>query len=391
MPETDNLSDAQIVFVYANIGRGHPSYLDGIIEKMNADHPGIFYFVADVFSSGSISTRIVWSAVKWLYRFGSRGGLITRLYNGLRKGTGGENAGWLSDFILGRDIKKMLNLFPGLVVVAHPLLARILKGRNRVIYQHGELIFPVEAVVAEVEAILVPTLDVAKQAQNMGVESSRIIVTGQCIESGLISNNESVYASRLDRYRSQSPLTAAMFTSGAFPPHHLELLFRISCSLAQNEIEQYLFFGQSIRERERFGARLKRSNINIADTISDSANVHLISCSSRAEENLMVSDIFERIDFFVAPAHERTNWAVGLGLPMMILTPHIGSYAPLNARLAVDRMVAIEVNADDADDLAGIVTDLRDQGKLTAMSRSGYHPEKISGLKFSADFLADLH
>lgn len=387
MPETSSLETADIAFVYTNIGRGHPFYLDGIIEVVDSEFPEIKYFVTDIFSSGGWMTRVAWSLIRQMYHVGSRGGLFTRFYNRIRKRTEGENSGRLLVAILGRDIAKKLRRFSGLVVVAHPLLARILENQNRVVYQHGELVFPQEAAVFGCEAILVPSYDVAEQAERLGIGKAQVVVTGQCLERDLVPNDDSSFSERIERYQSGLPISVALFTSGAYPVQHLELLFKVVCSLSQCEVCQYIFMGQSVREHRRFGTALRQAGLQFSGKLSGSEKIRLISSSSRAEENQQVATIFKRLDCAVAPSHERTNWAVGLGLPMFFLTPHIGSYAPLNAKLALGKGVAREIKCEDAENLGGIITEMRRNGALAAMSQSGYHPSDTSGFNVATDYL----
>ena len=50
----------------------------------------------------------------------------------------------------------------------------------------------------------------------------------------------------------------------------------------------------------------------------------VVQHDSRREENAFAGKLFASFDYFVAPAHERSNWALGLGLPIFIIEPAIG-------------------------------------------------------------------
>jgi hypothetical protein len=93
-------------------------------------------------------------------------------------------------------------------------------------------------------------------------------------------------------------------------------------------------------------------------------------------------------DYFVAPAHERTNWALGLGLPMFVLTPDIGPFAPLNHEVLCSSGAAVEVHAGEfSDQLHSLATN----GRLASMAEAGWHPDSISGFAHIADYLCDRY
>jgi hypothetical protein len=199
MPAVDNIGRADLVILYTQIGRGHPSYLDGIINRFEASDPGLRWYATDVFSLSHGTSLTAWRLVRRLYRFGGRGGVITALYGLLRRLLGsGEGNGMLS-FFLGRDIKQALTGFRGPVLVAHPLLARIIRIDNLVIYQHGELAAPAEAIVPGCMAILVPRRETARIFLTSGIPDEIVHVTGQCVETELLPMVTHAFRARRER------------------------------------------------------------------------------------------------------------------------------------------------------------------------------------------------
>lgn len=390
MPETSNLKNAEVVFLYTNIGRGHPGYLDGLISVMDKSYSDIPNVSTDVFAVSKGPSLAAWKLVRKLYLWGGQGGLITALYSLLRKVSGtGEGGGVLYN-LLGRDLKKWLHGYSGKVVVAHPIIARILSGQNRVIYQHGEMAAPAESLVGECDRILVPLEETAGVFRGAGIADEKLVVTGQCIETDLLPLAENAYENRLERIRGEGYLTAGLFSSGAYPARHMRRLRLAARSLLRAGYSVIFFAGQSGRARHRFLRWLSEDGSEVADNPDGSPRMQVLRSLNRAEDNKLVASHFDRLDFFVAPAHERTNWSVGLGLPQFILTPHIGSYAPLNAELAVGRGVAVEIGSDaEAASLGQTVGQLRAEGKLFRMAENGFGRTELSGFERAARVAVD--
>jgi len=385
MAEIRNISNADIAFISTEIGRGHPSYLDGTIETLGKDFPDIAFCADDVFSVSHGVARRSWGLIRRLYRFGARGGAITAIYSRLRRGT---REGRLIR-ILGRDLKRRLGTFSGPVVVAHPILARMLKNEYCVVYQHGELAVPEDAVVPGCHKILAPLREAADRFTRSGLREDDILVTGQCIEIDLVRKSEDAYRKRLARIGGERPLTAALFSSGAYPRDHLRLLLQAAKSLTTRGHKVYAFLGQSPTEAAGFMKRLDKMGVRYGTGIDEREPLAVIVSRNRVEENTAFASVFESVDFFVAPAHERTNWSVGLGLPQILLTPHIGSYAPLNAQIALERGTAVEwKGGDETGDAGDLVSDLRAAGKLTEMATNGFGRTDIDGFERSASFIA---
>lgn len=381
MAEVKRLEDAHIVFLYTNIGRGHPHYLDGLVESFSGRYPGKNYFITNIFEISRGLARFLWKLIAQVYRIGSQGGVISQIYSMMRRISGNHNRKSFLASLLGRDIRSYFKKYKGLIVVAHPLLAQMLTDRNRVIYQHGELICPQEARVSGCHRVFVPLEQTAGYFMAGGEKRENLVVTGQGIENEIIPFIESGYHKRLERYQKSDRLVVALFSSGANPGIHIKKLQLAARSLIDAGFEVIVFPGpsQSIQQRWQrlFGECEGRMTIIVAN--------------SRAEENRQLGKAWERLDIFMAPAHERTNWAVAAGLPMFILTPHIGTFASLNASIACEKMTAMELGKRE--DIKGIARDiekLRESGDLTKMAVNGYYPELIAGFNNGAEFLYEL-
>ncbi len=386
MPEVESIGEASVVFLSTEIGRGHPSYLDGLAETVRVDFPHIPFCNCDVFSLSRGISLAAWNTVRRMYRIGGKGGAISSAYGRMRRGTGTRQGRGLLLAILGRDLQRHLAHFSGIVVAAHPIVARILSARHDTIYQHGEMAAPPESLVSGCRKILVPLEETADRFFRAGFSRDNILVTGQCIETALVPLAQRAFRERIARLASDQPLTVALFSSGAYPRDHMAILRRAAISLVEAGHTAHLFVGHSRRilsDFTRFFDEARR-----ADAADRAAfdRLHIIPTRDRAEENRRLADLFPRLDLFVAPAHERTNWAVGLGLPQIILTPHIGSYAPLNARFASERHVAAEIGDVPA---AELVHSLRRDGLLAAMAGNGFGKTAIDGFARAVDYIAD--
>jgi hypothetical protein len=390
VPEVGRIEDAAVVFISTEIGRGHPGYLDGLVEAIRSGHPHIRFYRSDAFSMSQGLSLAAWKTVRRMYRIGGRGGIISAAYGRLRRSGASTGGGNRLLHILGLGLRRRLERFTGPVVVAHPIVARILAPGHQVIYQHGEMAAPPEALVAGCEKILVPLQETAQCFFRAGYAERDMVITGQCIETDLVGPAGAAFEKRLSRLGGDDPLTAALFSSGAYPPGHLAKLRRAAVSLVNAGHVAYVFAGCSGKIASNFIRHFVRLQKAAGMGHDAFAGLHVIHSPNRADENSRVTEIFEQLDFFIAPAHERTNWAVGLGLPQIILTPHIGSYAPLNAGIALSRNVAVEMpDTPGSRSFADTIRDLRQSGRLTAMARNGYGKTSIDGFVRAAGFVAD--
>jgi hypothetical protein len=335
---------------------------------------------------------LAWKTIRSLYQKGASPGPIGGLYRTLRQGETGEGFG-LAVNVLGHDIKRIYGSSNVPLVVAHPLLVSILAGRPHLLYQHGELVAPSQATVAGASMVLVPTGQVADRFMISGYPSSQIEVTGLCIEPALVARAESAFQARRQRLGSDSSLRGLFVSSGAEPKQHLELLISSVTSIAESG-------GQALvlaRHGGKLEAQLQRAlgqrdhlltSIAPGDGLPDTPVV-LASYHDRGEEQQFVVDVLEFLDYFVAPSHERTNWAVGLGLPMFALTPTIGPFAPLNLQLLLDSGTAQELpTTDKADRFSDRLSQLQRSGRLLEMAESGWGHFEIDGFATIATLLS---
>jgi hypothetical protein len=391
MPEIKEIHKADLVILYTNIGRGHPSYLDGLVEILDHKHPEIKYLKTDVFKLSHGLSLAGWSLVRKMYTWGGRGGLITSIYGLIRKITGKGDGGGPMHRLLGGDLKRRLAGFEKPVVVAHPIIAEILRDQNQVIYQHGELAAPSESIIKGCYRIFVPVEETASVFRKVGIPAETLVVSGQCIETNLFPLAASAFEHRLTRIGGNAPLTAAIFSSGAYPRDHLLKIGQCAESLYRAGHTFLLFVGQSKKVHERFLKQFNRNGIEAAPELNSDFRANVIRSDHRQDENQKVASVFDRLDFFIAPAHERTNWAVGLGLPQFILEPHIGSYAPQNSDIALRKQVAIVIESEGmAGKLGDIVDRLRQDSTLLTMAQNGYGHTELTGFVHCVDTLAAM-
>jgi len=391
MPFVDEIRAAQIAFVCTEIGRGHPHYLDGLADQLSRKYPDIMCYKTDVFAASGGLPRLAWGLVRNLYIWGSKGGIISSLYGSLRRvGQSRQSFSGLLG-ILGRDVEKRLTRFSGHVVVSHPLLAAILSARFRVIYQHGELVVPAEAIVSGCQGILVPLPETAERFIKGGIPASQIMVTGLCVESALLPTASADYSRRIDRLQADMRLTVALFSSGACPPPHLKKIVLMTVALVAGGHRPIIFTGHSENLAGWFSKKLRQAGVKHDDSPTSGAPAIVVRSESRDHENRRVAYLSNEIDLFAAPAHERTNWALGLGIPQLILAPHVGSYAPLNAYLALSRNVAIEVTSElDARGICTTLDSLRRGGELARMAARGFGRISLEGFAAGADHIAQM-
>ena len=94
------------------------------------------------------------------------------------------------------------------------------------------------------------------------------------------------------------------------------------------------------------------------------------------------------MDVLVSPPHERSTWAAGLGLPIFLVGPDIGPFAPLNRAVLFRKEVAAEIDGERADRFPELVAELRRRGRLLEMSRNGWGAP-IDGFACAAQMLCE--
>jgi len=327
-----------------DIGRGHPNYLEGFLK---------------VYPGKTILVKREWTIMKRLYLWGGRGGVITKVYNYFRR------RGKIPKFFLSslaKDLERDLKGYE-MVLVSHPILAQMLKGRYRVLYLHGEIAAPKESVVDAFQ-IFVPLSETKERFVASGINEKKILVSGLMIEPEFLPIAEKGFRERIRRLKNKKRLTIAFFSSGAYPKVHLKKIARAMMSITEFNFRVFLFAGNNWRLKRYWEEKFPMANV--------------VSAPNREEENRRLAEILEELDCFVAPAHERTNWACGLGLPLFTLLPHIGSYAPLNYEFAYAQGVC---RPFEPEDFGKTVLRLQEEGGLLKMAEAGFGRFPIDGIR----------
>lgn len=381
--------------IYTNIGRGHPFYLDGTIRHLEENYSDKLQLnLTDVFGLSSGIPLRLWQTVRWLYYHGSQGGAIGRLYGAIRRGNAPNRKNAVLK-LMATDIRRYIKMNPYPTLVAHPLLVPMLADLTAVYYQHGENAVPVEAVVLGARRIYVPTKQASEVFIDNGIDDKVIIQTGLCIEEGLASEAEEIYSQRLKRLDGSEILTGGFFSSGAEPEQHVRKIALMISSLMQTEQRLIALCRKGGRLESvlmnRLGLKINDSVMPANDILRhlESDKIAVFSHSNRPEEDRLVTELFPLLDYLVAPSHERTNWALGMGLPMFILHPIIGTFSPLNRQILLEHKVALEIKNDEkAADFKSILPGLNKQGILAGMARGGFGKYDIFGFRKTADHLA---
>jgi len=359
-------------FLYTNIGRGHPFYLDGIREMLSSRSIGS---VTDVFECSRGLSRIAWRLARALYTRGSSGGGRSSLYSRIRRHTDYSRRSPMLR-LMARDIRRRFIDDEAPLVVAHPSLIGMLNGKFRLVYQHGEMVAPAECVLPGLYWILVPHEGLRPTFSSATVRWAHVIVTGLCIEPSLVARATSAWGARQERLNTRDRLTVAFFSSGAEPSGHVRTLVTAAASAAQAGHAAVLF--------ARRGGAFARATKRLASP----HGVELRPYSSRDELNRLTATIFPKLDCFVAPPHERTHWALGLGLPMFIVDPPIGTFAPLNRELLLNEGVADRIaGSSEARDFGRRLNGQLGNGELAARALRGWGRYEIDGFAKCAEFL----
>lgn len=311
-----------------------------------------------------------WSLARWVYRIGGKGGVFTSLYNLTRAR---RRPTKLELFFLDSGLRREFAGYKGVILVDHPLLGHLLAPVCKVAYLHGEIAAPPGSGVPAAWLTFVPLEQTARRLEALGVERSALCVTGLVIEPELIPVAERSFPMRLKRYQSNEPLTVAFFTSGAYPPPHLRAIVTAARSVRDAGHNVLIFTGIDQKK-----AKAIKSQLPADSKVEVSA--------SREEETAKTAELFSQIDVFVSAAHERTNWAVGLGLPMFALLPHIGPFAKENFAFAFSQGVCLPLI--DAEEFGSMLNALCKKGKLTEMACAGWGKHAITGANTVAEFLS---
>ena len=258
-------------------------------------------------------------------------------------------------------------------------LARILAPVCRVAYLHGEIAAPAAGAVPGTWRTFVPLQSTAAGLQASGVEHTALSITGLVVEPALLARAESAFRARRERLAGRAPLCIAFFTSGAYPKPHVRLIVAGtgSCLAAGHRV--IVFTGCNPDESGRLRRRLPATT----------RSLQVITSVDRQQETDRTAELLPQIDLIAAAAHERTNWAAGLGLPLLTLRPDIGPFAPLNRAFAEQNGVSRPLDNDGAETLGSDLTRLRDSGVLTTMADSGHGRFAVDGAARVARHLLD--
>jgi len=402
-----------ITAIYTNIGRGHPSYLDSLLLVLQKKCESLSSLKTQnlcrtVFSAGSKGQEskglsfLSWKLVAGFYVLGGKGGISTKFYNWLRQSQTKISGDSTLIKVLGRDLRRAYKDFNGICLVEHPLVARILGKVCRTWYVHGEIAAPPECAIKEVEKIFVPLEETKDKLISFGVDPETIVVTGLMIEPGLVDSAEKSFHSRLRRIESSQPLTVGFFTSGAYPKEHTKKILWGAKSVIDQKMRVIIFTGTCPKKFEWFKKEMKKSGFEVGvenparggedkenDLIEEknghmdpAGKVWLVTRKTRQADTQRAVELLPKIDVFVAASHERTNWAVGLGLPMFVLFPLIGTFASLNFEFAQRQKTAYPLDSlEKAKTLGKIISELRQNGQLTQMAQNGYGVHNINGVR----------
>lgn len=380
-----------IEFLYTNIGRGHPHYLDGIVESLSEERVGR---VTDVFAVSAGIERAAWKMVRTVYRVGGRGGLFSKAYSRARAASDYNSRGFPLD-ILGRGLTRNFldDVCP--LVVAHPLLVALLRNRPNLFYQHGEVVAPLESLVRGDHRIIVPFEETADSFMRVGFGKEQIFLSGLCIEPALVSQAEGALSERIARLSGLAPLSGAFFSSGAEPLAHVHSIVGAAVSAVDCGGRALVFARDSGTLQKYARRRFAASGCDLPEATNlsvheiESARALLCLYDDRLQLNDLTARFFPLFDYFVAPSHERTNWALGLGLPMFVVDPPLGSYAPLNRQILLKNGVArIIRDKKDALHFGEDVGVHQKTGEVQRMAEASWQRFDIGGFAKIAEMLA---
>jgi hypothetical protein len=377
--------DNPLVSVCSEIGRGHPSYLDSILLALArlqaaptsgsgrdpaSENPGhVARLTVPELCAGT--SGLAWRLARLGYRFGAGGGAATWLYNHLRSPDARPSKLQLT--LLGSSLRRAFAGYRGICLVDHPLLAQILSPVCRVAHLHCELAAPGLSVAPEAWRTFVPVEATALKLQAAGVRPESIAVTGLVVEPELVDVAGAAYAARMARLASDQPLTIGFFASGAEPRPHSASIIAAATSITRAGHKAVLAWGTGMLKAARIQLALRRQG-------AIETSLRVIWARGRQAATTAVAGVFPDLDVMVSAAHERTNWSVGLGLPMFALLPNIGPFAGENFEFASQQGTCLPLaGTADAASLGEKLDELRKTGRLAEMARSGWGRHSING------------
>jgi len=389
-----DLRTSPLVSVCSEIGRGHPSYLDSVllaldrVKRESGDSPSeredarysprfrghVPRLTVPELCAGT--SGLAWSLARLGYRLGSDGGAATWLYNRLRSPDARPSRLQIST--LGSSLRKTFAGYEGICVVDHPLLAEILAPVCRVAYLHCEIAAPGLSAVPEAWRTFVPLESTRQKLLAVGCQPSAVRVTGLVVEPELVEVAEPAFPARIARLASDRPLTIGFFGSGAEPRPHASSIITGAASVIRAGNKAILSWGTGMVKAAKVQLALRRHSVA-------EGSFRVIWGRDRRATTTAVAQVFPSLDVAVCAAHERTNWAVGLGLPMFALLPNIGPFAADNYTFAAEQGVCLPLNGTaDAARLGDTIDELRRTGRLAEMARNGRGRCPINGAEATA-------
>jgi hypothetical protein len=362
-----------LVSVCSEIGRGHPSYLDSVLlalKRLCAEEidPVRCFSVPELCAGTS---GLAWRLARLGYRLGSRGGAFTWLYNHLRSPDARPSAFQLS--LLGASLRRLFAGYEGISIVDHPLLAQILAPVCRVAYLHCEIAAPGLAAVPRAWRTFAPLEATSLKLQAAGVKPGTIAVTGLVVEPEIVAAAESAFNARIARLASDQPLAVGFFASGAEPKPHATSIITGAAAATLAGHRAIVSWGTGMLRASKIQLALRREG-------AVDGSFRVIWARSRQAATTAVAEVFPELDAMVCAAHERTNWAVGLGLPMFALLPNIGPFARENFEFASAQGTCLPLaGTADAAGLGAQITELRRSGRLAELARHGWGRRSIRG------------
>ena len=399
------LRDSPLVGLCSEIGRGHPSYLDSVLlalDRLQAvqtpglHDPGLLGLgTQSQFADGiglcptagrvprltvpelcAGTCGLAWRFARLGYRLGAQGGAATWIYNRLRNPDARPSAFQLS--LLGSGLRQFFAGYKGICVVDHPLLAHILAAVCRVAYVHGEIAAPRVSAVPDAWRAFVPVEATMHKLEEFGVKPEAVRVTGLVVEPELVAVAGAAFEARLRRFEANGPLLVGLFISGARPRPHVNRIAACVESLTKSGHRSVLFCGPGMLRAAKMQSELGRRGIP-----AEAARV--IWARDRGDETTRTAELLPDLDVMVAAAHERTNWAIGLGLPMFALLPHIGPFARENLEFASKQGVCLPLQSPaEAAALGPTLDALRKDGRLIETARNGWGRHSITGADAAA-------
>jgi hypothetical protein len=388
VPPDSQPTEPRVIALSTEIGRGHPSYLDSVWQVLQRRLRPYALRRTTVFESSQGRALAGWRALRGLYGRGAASRLTISLYNLVRGVPASSASSSRVLRVLGRDLRTAFHGFPGICLVEHQMTARILSDVCRTWYVHAEVSAPDECMFPGPERVFVPIDATEQQFLSCGLEPSRIIRTGLVIEPDLAAGAHDVFQQRIEHIASGRALRVAFFTSGAYPAPHIRKIMLGVRSVLKQRMRAVVFCGMNpgfvhamMKRADDWRAESEvDSNPGAPSPVPPKSALTIVYRSDRRADTATAVRYLPAIDVFVAPAHERINWALGLGLPLAALFPMIGNNAQANYDFGLSRNVAFPLRTDnDARNLGPTLEKLRRNGTLAAMAKSGFGQFPIDG------------